>query len=206
MSESAWLSCPESGIGMSGDNKTGYGCYDFSYSTITPFSNLHDTSFYNDIYDFEKNYNICIVPISKKTAISYSAPKKLVNRILDFFYKSPIRSGYDNTSGNLYLNNVLKIYELLSVYKLRSYKNWNSLISSISLDRKISFFEPNSMCGEYLPDFDCNEKQAKNITSKLVSDADYLFGHMRDASVEERNSIKKYLDSKSEDLGINFFG
>jgi len=59
----------------------------------------------------------------------------------------------------------------------------------------------NTQSASYTPKLGTSQykNQAKNITSKLVSDADYLFGHMRDASVEERNSIKKYLDSKSKD-------
>lgn len=39
----------------------------------------------------------------------------------------------------------------------------------------------------------------------LASYAKELFGNMRDATEEEKQSVKKYVDSISIDTGVNFF-
>ena len=41
--------------------------------------------------------------------------------------------------------------------------------------------------------------------TKVEKEAMDLFGTMRDATIEEQNTIDRYLDSISVDTGVNFF-
>lgn len=41
--------------------------------------------------------------------------------------------------------------------------------------------------------------------SLLVKECREIFGDMRDSTREERNSIQRYIDSISENTGINFW-
>lgn len=43
------------------------------------------------------------------------------------------------------------------------------------------------------------------MINKLVEECTKALGAMRDATKEERNSIQKYVNSISEDTGINFW-
>ena len=167
MSESAGLSCPESWEGMPEELKSGNGYHDFSYSPFTLNSYPWYSFFFNNEDDFEKKCTINALPFSKNSASYYSASKKIVSKILDQFYKSHSKSRYDTASDFFYLINFLKNYELLNIHRQRTYKIQSSFITSISPDKKIPFYEPNNMQGEYLSGTDSREKQEKNEDSLI---------------------------------------
>ena len=44
-----------------------------------------------------------------------------------------------------------------------------------------------------------------NSESRLMAEAEFLFGTMRDATPEEQDGVNKYIRSISKDMGVNFF-